>query len=503
MAEKLIFFDTIVVDENSRRPLYAQVYSTIRHAILGGKLRPGTKLPSTRALAHELGVGRNTVITAFEQLKAEGFVETATGSGTHVAVLRDIAPAQKRGSVIALSKKPGAVRHLSRRGNRISAVARQLPTYENPTFAPGLPAIERFPQHQWARILGRCARHAAARDFDYSHMAGIPELRRAIVEHLGAARGVQADPRQVIVLSSAQAALDLAARLTLDVGDVAWIEDPGYLGARGAFVAAGAKLLPISVDAEGLDVEAAISRKSAPPKLIYVTPSHQCPTGVTLSLVRRLGLIEFARQTGAWIIEDDYDSEFRYRGNPISSLQGLDREGCVMYMGTFSKTMLPGIRVGYLVVPESLIHAFEVAVCHTGQAVSKVLQRALAEFLEEGHFAEHTRQMRRLYAERQFILISEINRQLSRWLTVQSSDTGIQLVTYFDSTVDDREVSALARELDIVAVPLSRFFLGKVPQPGLFLGYAATSEERIVWGIAELARAIERSGAPSLSSQRY
>jgi GntR family transcriptional regulator/MocR family aminotransferase len=210
-------------------------------------------------------------------------------------------------------------------------------------------------------------------------------------------------------------------------------------------------------------------------------------------LVRRLGLIEFARQAGAWIIEDDYDSEFRYRGHPIASLQGLDQDGCVMYMGTFSKTMHPGIRVGYLVVPEPLIRAFEVAVCHTGQAVSKVLQRALAEFLEEGHFAEHTRQMRRVYAERQLILVSEINRQLSRWLTVQPSDTGIQLVTYFDPTVDDREVSALAKQLDIVAVPLSRFFLGEVARPGLFLGYAATSEDRIPAGIQELARAIERS----------
>jgi GntR family transcriptional regulator/MocR family aminotransferase len=486
VTEKVYFFDIMAVDPKDPRPLYAQVYGAIRRAILDGMLRPGMRLPSTRTLAGDLSIARNTVITAFEQLTAEGYVETLTGSGTRVARFPQTIFTRDRRRV-----EDGIKGKIALRGRGLAVAPRQLPTYEHPTFAPGLPSIEEFPQHHWARILGRCARQSQPRYCDYSHMAGLPELRAAIVDHLGAARGVKAEPEQIIVLASAQAALDIVTRLTLDPGDVAWIENPGYLGARAALVNAGASLHPIPMDDQGIDIVYGRSQTPKPPKLIYTTPSHQCPTGTTMSLTRRLELLEYAYRVGSWIIEDDYDSEFRYRGSPIASLQGLDREGCVIYMGTFSKTMFPGLRIGYVVAPLSLVDALEVAVCHTGQAAPKLLQIALAIFIVEGHFAEHVRRMRRVYAERQRIFISELRGQLSGRLTVQRSDTGIQLVAYLEGSVDDREATAAAERLKIAAPPLSRFYLGDAVQPGLFLGYAATREDRIPAGVRELARALE------------
>jgi GntR family transcriptional regulator/MocR family aminotransferase len=491
LTEKLSFFDIIAVDRHSARALHAQVCEAIRHAILGGKLRAGVRLPSTRRLASDLGIGRNTVIAAYEQLTVEGYLDALTGSGTRVSMLPQFAPAvsdNKRREATSkrdpVASRPG----ISRRGLKLGGAPRYLPTYENPTFAPGLPAIEEFRLTQWARIVGRHARRYSPQYCDYSQMAGIPELRRAIVQHLGTARGVVAEPEQIIVLASAQAALDLLTRMTLDPGDVAWIEDPGYLGARAALISAGASILPVPLDREGLDIAVGTSQASKPPKLIYVTPSHQCPTGITMSLPRRLELLELARVSGAWIIEDDYDSEFRYRGDPIASLQGLDRLGCVIYMGTFSKTMFPGLRIGYLVAPLQLVKSVEVAVCHTGQAASKLLQSAVSEFIEGGHFAEHLRRMRRLYEERQSILISELRDQLSDRLLVQRSNTGIQLVAYLRDQANDQQVFLAAKEFNIVAPPISRFFLGSCMTPGLFLGFAATREERIPKGVKELAR---------------
>jgi GntR family transcriptional regulator / MocR family aminotransferase len=502
LVEKLSFFDIISVDREDRRALHVQIYEAIRHAILDGKLRAGVRLPSTRTFASDLGIGRNTVIAAYEQLSDEGFLDCLTGSGTRVSALPELPPTgrntddggtigEKKGQAIDKSNPPRARRGASRRGLTLSGAPRHLPTYENPTFAPGLPAIQEFPLTQWARIVGRCARHFSPQHYDYSHMAGMPDFRRAVVQHLGTARGVVAEPDQIIVLTSAQAALDLLTRMTLDPGDVAWIEDPGYLGARAALIGAGASIVGVPLDDEGLDVAAGQLQSEKPPKLIYVTPSHQCPTGATMSLSRRFELLEFARRSGAWIIEDDYDSEFRYRGNPIASLQGLDRSGCVIYMGTFSKTMFPGLRIGYLVAPPDLARKLEVSLSHTGQAVPKLLQAAVSEFIREGYFAEHVRRMRRLYEERQRIFVSELRLQLSDRLSVQPSDTGIQLIAYLRDCIDDRQISTTAKRFNIVAPPTSRFFLNPQSKPGLFLGYAATAEERIARGVRELARAFE------------
>jgi GntR family transcriptional regulator/MocR family aminotransferase len=494
MTEKPSYFDIITVDRSHARPLHAQVYDVIRRAILDGKLGAGVRLPSTRTVARDLGISRNTVIAAYEQLVAEGYLDSKTGSGTHIAALpqrpeRQAGDRSKQGSA---GKSSGRVQAgISRRGLHLSSALRHLPTYENPTFAPGLPAIDAFPLEKWARIVGRFSRQYSPQYCDYSHMTGLPEFRKAIIQHLGTARGVVADPGQVLVSSSAQAALDLLARLTTDPGDVAWIEDPGYLGARGALAGAGATIVPVPLDDRGLDIEAGRRQSPRSPKLIYVTPSHQCPTGGIMSLARRLELLEFAHRSGAWIIEDDYDSEFRYRGNPIASLQSLDRYGCVIYIGTFSKTMFPGLRIGYIVAPPDLAKSLEVAVCHTGQTVSKLTQAAISEFIQSGYFAEHLRRMRNLYKERQRVFVSELNNRLSGQLTIQPSDTGIQLIARLRNHLDDRLVSETARRFNVVAPPLSRFFLRPCPTPGLFLGYAAVREEEILGGVRQLARAFE------------
>jgi GntR family transcriptional regulator/MocR family aminotransferase len=470
-----------------------QVYDAVRRAILDGQLRAGLRLPSTRTFASDLRISRNTMVAAYEQLTAEGYLESLVGSGTRVSTLPRVA-ASVSTKADASAKRNDKIRRrlgISDQGRRFLSAPRHLPAYANPTFAPGLPAIDEFPRGQWARIVGRYARQFSPQYCDYSHIAGIPEFRRVIVQHLGTARGVVADPEQIIVLTSAQSALDLLARLILDPGDVAWIEDPGYLGARAALIGAGASILPVSLDKDGIDIAMGKRHKSKPPRLIYVTPSHQCPTGITMSLARRFELLELARRCGAWIIEDDYDSEFRYRGNPIPSLQSLDRFGCVIYMGTFSKTMFPGLRIGYLVAPPDLTESFQVALCHTGHAVPKLLQVAVSEFIHEGHFTEHVRRMRRLYEERQRILLSELNNRLSGSLQAQPSNTGIQLIAYLSTGADDKRISVAAKKFNIVAPPISRFFLGARATPGLFLGYAATREERIPNGVKELARAFD------------
>jgi GntR family transcriptional regulator/MocR family aminotransferase len=494
VTEKLSFFDNVSVDHRSPRPLHMQVYDAIRCAILDGQLRAGLRLPSTRTFASELGISRNTMVAAYEQLTSEGYLESLVGSGTRVSTFRPVVASVSTKTDADVKKNDKFERRssgISDQGKRFMNTPRHLPTYEKPTFAPGLPAIEEFPRGQWARIVGRYARQFSPQYCDYSHLAGVPEFRRVIVQHLGTARGVVADPEQIIVLASAQSALDLVTRLTLDPGDVAWIEDPGYVGARAALTGAGASILPVPLDDNGIDIALAKRRTSKPPKLVYVTPSHQCPTGITMSLARRFELLELARSWGAWIIEDDYDSEFRYRGNPIPSLQSLDRFGCVIYAGTFSKTMFPGLRIGYLVAPPALAKSFEVALCHTGQSVPKLLQVAVSDFIHEGHFAEHVRRMRRLYHERQRILVSELNNHLSDHLQTQPSNTGIQLVAYLKDCADDNRISATAKQLNVVAPPISRFFLGARATPGLFLGYAATREEQIPKGVKQLARAFD------------
>ncbi|MEP0706719.1 MAG: PLP-dependent aminotransferase family protein [Parvibaculum sp.] len=490
---------TIALDSGAELPLYRQLYDALREAILEGRLHPGARLPSSRTLAGDLGVGRNTVLAAYDQLTAEGYLEGQVGAGTLVAAtLPDSLLQLDRQASPRRAEPPASnARTLSKRGEALSASRRLAPAYKRglgQPFQHGLPAIDEFPAMLWSRLLARHSRDTRNGHFGYEVGFGVPALREAIAAYAGAARGVVCSADQVIVTVGAQGALDLTARMLLDPGDPVWIEEPGYLGARGALAGAGAQLTPVPVDAEGIDVEAGIARQPSP-KLIYVTPSHQFPLGATLSLPRRLALLEHARQSGAWILEDDYDSEYRYQGRPIPSLQGLDRAGTVIYMGTFAKTLFPALKIGYLIVPQNLVDAFATAIRITGHVPPSAVQAALADFIGEGHFGSHVRRMRALYSGRRACLIRALEGELSPWLNVAPGEGGLQLSAYLPDKTDDRAVAAAATQAGLFISPLALYRLEE-GRPGLYMGYASVPEAALERAATRLAEILHSGNWP-------
>lgn len=486
--------DLLTVDPQAGTPLYRQIYDALRCAILEGRLTAGARLPSSRRLATDLGVGRNTILAAYEQLAAEGYLEGQIGSGTRIASTLPDNLLEVGGNTARMPGQAAPANHnrLSRRGQAVAAIKRPGIGYERGqarAFQHGLPAVDQFPAALWSRLLARHARDPRNGLFGYETGAGFAPLREAIAAHAGAARGVVCTPDQVIVTTGAQAALDLAARMLVDPGEAVWMEEPGYLGARAALIGAGARLVPVPVDNEGLDITGGTALEPAP-RLIYVTPSHQYPLGVTLSLPRRLMLLDFARRTDAWIIEDDYDSEYRYSGRPLASLQGLDRTTRVLYMGTFSKTLFPGIKVGYLVVPEALIDAFRAAIRLTGHVPAPIVQAALAEFIGEGHFGTHVRRMRTVYAARRAALIDAAERELGAFLDLTPCEGGMQLVACLKDGLDDRRASAIAAAADIQIAPLAPYYLGVPRLSGLHMGFAGIPEAQIIRSAKRLAAAL-------------
>ncbi len=323
----------------------------------------------------------------------------------------------------------------------------------------------------------------------YGHPSGYRPLREEIAAYLGAARAVRCVWEQVIVVSGSQQALDLAARVLLDPGDAAWVEDPGYAGARGALTGAGARLVPVPVDEEGLRVSAGMAR-CADARLAHVSPSHQYPLGATMSLPRRLELLAWASRAGSWVIEDDYDSEFRYTGRPVEALQGLDAEGRVIYVGTFSKVLSPALRLGYLVVPPDLVDPFTAARELADRHAPTVEQATLARFIAEGHFARHVRRMRALYAERQVALVSAAARDLPGLVDVGPAEAGMHLVGWLPADADDREASRRAEAGGVEANALSLYGIEPLRRGGLLLGYAAVDEAGIRDGVRRLAAAL-------------
>ena len=485
-------------DRRSKASLYHQIYEGLRSAILDGRLESGMRLPSTRAAAAELGVARNTVVAVFEQLVAEGFLRSRVGDGTRVADIEPdllIRPVRKAsgqsGSVGEREPEPTALPTLSTRGRAIAGIGRGAPGPPERAFQPGLPDLRAFPHHVWARLLARHARTPTRERLGYGDAAGDPRLRAAIAAHVAASRGVRCAPERVVVVAGAQAALDLCARLLLDPGDSAWIEEPGYAGARAALLGAGARVEPVPVDAEGLDVAAGEAR-SPSARLAYVTPSCQFPLGATLSLERRLLLLDWAERAGAFVIEDDYDSEYRYRGRPIAAVQGIDAGGRVAYVGTFSKTMFPALRVGYVIAPEGLEAAFAHAVRNTGQTVPQPVQGALAEFIDVGHYGRHVRRMRALYAKRRALLFALVREHLPDVLRLVPCEAGMQVSTWFVGDLDDRAVAAAGAEAGLALAPLSGYWMGHGARAGLHLGYAGIPEPVLEEAVRRLDRVIRR-----------
>ncbi|HYN83870.1 MAG TPA: PLP-dependent aminotransferase family protein [Pyrinomonadaceae bacterium] len=485
----------LAVDGDSAAPLYRRLYENLRRAILEGRLAPGARLPSTRELAAELSVSRNTVLNAFEQLLAEGYVEGQTGSGTFVSKALPDELLNARAHVRRSTRPAAKGRTLSRRG---LLLARTPVSALNPhvrgvkPFRVGVPALDAFPYETWSKILQRHWRRPRRELFATGDPAGYLPLREAIASYLGAARAVRCEPEQVIVVTGTQQAVDILARVLLDTGDAVWVEDYGYIAARSSLVAAGARLVPVTVDEEGINVREG-ERLYARARLAYVAPSHQYPLGVTLSLARRLELLEWASRAGAWVVEDDYDSEFRYAGRPLAAMQGLDSEGRVIYLGTFSKVLFPSLRMGYMVVPTDLADSFRNARALVGWCSPVVDQAVVADFINEGHFARHIRRMRTLYAERQAVMIEAAREHLGGLLEITPADAGLHLVGWLPEGADDRAASDAAAARGLQTQPLSAFGAREGDRrAGLVLGYAAFDEREIREGVTRLRAALEK-----------
>ncbi len=462
-------------------PLHRQVYDRVQQTIREGQLTAGDRLPSTRALAAELGVSRNTVMAAFEQLIAEGYLEGQAGSGTYVAQGFATSKNERKSSASgpALSRQGVAI--LSAGHRRIVCDDNQRP------FEPGIPAVDQGLLRLWWRLMHKNWKKARP-SLGYQGSLGYPPLRKAVSVYLAVARGVRCDPDQVVITSGAQQGLDLAARLLTDPGDSVWVEDPGYLGAKAALAAAGTTLVPIPVDREGLVVSEG-RRRMLNARLAYVTPSHQFPIGATMSLPRRVELLTWAREAGAWILEDDYDSEYRYASRPLPALQGLDDCGRVVYIGTFSKVMFPGMRIGYVVVPPKVVDAFAAARAVGDRQSPWLEQAALAEFLSDGHFGRHVRRMRSDYQERAETLVASVRSKLAGRLQVRMPDAGLHLTGWLRAGDSDVAISADAEAAGVSAMPLSRSAI--LPcSPGLVLGYAGYQLADIRSAVDRLATAI-------------
>jgi GntR family transcriptional regulator/MocR family aminotransferase len=482
------FLPPIALDSSRQIPMYHQLYEWFRRAILAGQLRPGQRVPSTRSLAVELQVSRIPVSSAYEQLHAEGYFETFVGAGTCVA--RSIPDDASKPSIAnmlggsRLVSKSKALRKVSRRV-ALMRVPAQTWSDKLVAFRVSLPALEHFPAKIWSQLLNRHLRKPTRQLMAYGDSKGYGPLREAIAEYLGAARAVRCEPSQILVTTGSQQGLQLSAQVLLDANDRVWVEDPGYPGARQALMMAGAKLVPVPVDGEGLDV-AEGTRRARTARAVYITPSHQYPLGVTMTATRRMILLHWAMQKGAWIIEDDYDSEYRLGGRPIASLQGLDTDARVIYVGTFSKVMFPALRLGYVVVPRDLVDAFCTAREATDQFSSTLYQAAMTDFIREGHFARHIRRMRMLYIQRRTALVEAINKRMGDKLEVIGAEAGMHLVALLQPGISDVTISRRAAEMGISAMPLSSCYAKPPLRGGLILGYGGTDARQVHDGIRRL-----------------
>ncbi|MDR3435664.1 PLP-dependent aminotransferase family protein [Telmatospirillum sp.] len=456
-----------------REPLQRQLYRHLRAAILDGRVGVGSRLPGSRSLAAHLGVSRNTVIAALDQLVAEGYVESRRGSGTTVAV-----PPVSLSAAAPVATADGAgQRAISRQTRRL--VSSEVPVSRGLllAFAPGMPALDAFPSRDWSRILARRWRHPAPGLLGGHDAAGYPPLRSAIAEYLGRARGVRCSADQVVVVAGSQQGLDLTARVLLDPGDQAMVEDPGYTGLRGVLRACGAVPVPVPVDDTGFDPGLAENLWPTA-RLACVTPSHQFPSGATMPADRRLALIAWAARKDGWIVEDDYDSDFRYAGRPLAALQGLDGGHRTIYCGTFSKSMFPALRLGWLVVPPDLLPAFLTMRRLADVAPSTVTQAAMADFMDEGLFTAHLRRMRALYAERRQALLASAARHLPGLAEVTAGEAGTHAIAWLPAGWEDLAVAVAAQSQGLVPGALGLYRL-QPGRPGLILGYGNMPAETI------------------------
>ncbi|WP_028456274.1 MocR-like pyridoxine biosynthesis transcription factor PdxR [Chitinilyticum litopenaei] len=473
--------------------LQDQLARTLRQALMGGHWPQGSRLPASRQLAGDLGISRATVEAVYARLESEGYLQRRTGAGTFVAVA-GTPPAAK-------SPRAGQAPALSRRGQTIVATGTHTDATTVLPFAAGKPDLQAFPHKLWQKLTQQYWQRDGQRLGLYGDPQGLPALRSAIAAYLAQSRGVVAEPGQIVVLSSSQQALQLIAQLLLDPGATVWLEDPGYLGARNAMLAAGAHAVPVPLDAEGLCWQQ-LPSDACRPNLIYTTPSHQYPMGISMSLPRRLALLELASQEGCWIIEDDYDGEYQYDQRPLPALQGLDRAGRVLYIGTFSKVLFPSLRLAYLVVPPDLVEPFVLARAALDGHSAQLWQAVTADFIRNGHFASHLRQMRTLYRSRRDLLVEELRRAFGAAVRPVHAGAGLQ----FAATVPpgcEQPWTAAGRRAGLTLRPLSVLHLDEVRQEGWLLGYAALQNSEIRQAVATLAAALDtKKGTRSTGARK-
>ena len=479
---------SISIDRNSSKTIAAQLCSALRDLVLAGSLRAGQRLPATRTLAKELGTARATVIDAFEQLVSEGLLQSRTGAGTFVSQALDAErPIGPVSNARATTVKQVRVSRLMSAAT--SRFVHRLPHLPR-AFTTAMPDFDAFPMAQWARIASKHWRSPRQFALGYCEAQGFRPLRQAIAAHLRADRGISCDWQQIFVVAGAQQAFQLIATTLIDPGDRVWFENPGAIGARNSFILHGAEVVPVPVDSDGLDVA---QGKSLFPdfKAVFVTPAHQQPLGCKMSLERRFALLKAAEDAAAWIIEDDWDGELCFAGRPLPALKGIDSAGRVIYVGTFSKSMSPSLRLGFMLAPPSLVSTFETALEAFSPGVPTSLQAIVAEFIDEGLFATHIRRMRKLYAEKCDLLFAAAQKWLTPWLELQPTNTGLHMVGLLRSGLIGAEVSAAAASRGLTVAPISRFCMTPIDVEGLVLGYGGISHRQIAAGVSELAEVLE------------
>lgn len=477
---------TLLLDPHGSSPYYQQIYEALREKILTGQLAPCQRLPSTRSLAQRLGVARSTVTQSYEQLLSEGYLQTVVGSGTYVCsqLPETLLHAPEMLATLADSNPPLM---LSAYGQRLADIeAGPIPEPMTPiSFRYGRPCLDQVPLEIWRQLLSRHCRNPDWLDYATDSMGHRP-LRQAISAYLAQARAVQCHPDQILITNGTQQALNLATQILISPGETIALEEPSYLSARRIFASQGANLHPIPVDEDGIDVEK-LAQATGPIRLVYVTPSHQFPTGTVLALPRRLALLRWAQQTGSLILEDDYDSEYRYGGRPIPALQGLGSGRSVIYLGTFSKVLFPSLRIGYMVLPPALVPLFSRAKWLTDRQVPGLEQVVLADFIAEGHLERHIRRMRSRYEQRRKALVAALQEHFGDLAFVLGENAGLHMMVRFHTHIPDEALVAKAEQVGVGLIAASPQYLGNSPGHEFIFSYAELDERAIATSIAKLA----------------
>ena len=486
------------VEPDAGVPITIQLAGSLRDLILSGDLQPGERLPSTRTLAEDMGVSRTTVVNVYDQLSTEGIIESRVGAGAYVSKALELRrPIKIKPSMVKRSNPGLRPRLANLSADASEQYSPRLPHPDHPLpFTTGIPAFDAFPMAQWARLSSEVLRLPRDDILRYPDSTGLMALREAIAAHLRANRGINCAADEVFIFNGAQDAFNRIGLTLLDPGDAVWFENPGTIGARNSLITCGVNLVPVPVDGEGICVDEGL-RLASNFRMAFVTPAHQHPLGVTMSLKRRFELLRAAERAGAWIVEDDYVGDFHYSGRPPPTLKSVDEGGRVVYVGSFSKSLFPALRLGYVVAPPKLVDIFHRIVGATVQGAPTHLQWVVARFIQEGHFAAHIRRMRKLYAERREALLDAASRHLDGMLQVRPTETGFQTDGSLAPEFDEVEVARRAAGRDIVVTPISRFCIVPASQKGLILGFSAIPPAAINTGVQALAKLLEDMRRPA------